>query len=144
MTYATLDQLVDRYGLDLLVRTTDRADDPTGVVDADTVARVLAATDGVINGYLRRKYALPLPEVPDPLPDLAQSIAIYKLHRFEPDPKIDKEYKAAIATLAQIADGTITLSIPETGAAPASPKSTSIIYSDRKRPLTECNLKGFI
>ena len=52
MTYATLDQLTDRYTERLLRQLTDRAAPPAGAIDAEVVDRALADTDAVIDGYL--------------------------------------------------------------------------------------------
>jgi hypothetical protein len=57
----------------------------------------------MIDGYLAGRYQLPLTEVPPLVVDLAQVIAIYKLHPFEPDPKISNDYNQALKTLRDIA-----------------------------------------
>ena len=143
MPYASLENLIDRYGRSMLVLATDRGEDPTGEIDVDVVARALADTDGMINGYLGR-YTLPLFPVPEPLPDLAQAIAIYKLHRYQPDPKIIEDYKDALRALREISTGVIRLAVADTGVEPEAAKVTGIRVSDRVRPLTVQNLKGFI
>lgn len=141
MTYATLQNLTDRYGESMLIAITDRGDAATGEIDQAVVSRALADTDAMINGFLRA-YRLPLTLVPPMLVDLAQVIAIYKLHRFEPDPKIRDDYKDALRLLDRIADGTVRL--PIEGGEPAGAGGTGIMITDRERPLTEANMKGFI
>lgn len=141
MTYATLDLLLDRYGSGLLVQLTDRDEVATGQIDADIVERALLDTDAAINGYLGR-YQRPLTEVPELLVDLAQVIAIYKLHRFKPDPKIEDDYKEAMRMLRDIANGIVTLSIA--GAEVPGTEGNGVRITDRERPLTEANMKGFI
>lgn len=142
MTYATLAALTDRYGTPMLVRLSDRADVPTGLVDQDVVDRALADADAVIDGYLEKRYALPVTAVPPLLVDIAQAITIYKLHVFQPDTKIEEEYKEAMRMLREIADGRITLTIAGKPAAGTGGSGARI--TDRERPLTEQNLKGFI
>lgn len=141
MPYATIDHLTDSYGAGLLVQLTDRGEVATGQIDADIVERALRDTDAKINGYLGR-YQLPLAEVPELLVDLAQVIAIYKLHRFKPDPKIKDDYDEAMRMLRDIANGTITLSIA--GAEVPGTGGNGVRITDRERPLTAENLKGFI
>jgi len=141
MTYATLDHLTDRYGTDLLVQLTDRAPEATGVIDADVVARALEDTDRFIDGFMGR-YVLPLVEVPGLLTDLAQSIAIWKLHRFKPDEKIEADYRDALRALRDIGSGVITLSVA--GVEPQTSGGSGARITDRERPLTAENLKGFI
>ena len=142
MSYASQEQLEDRFGERLLIQLTDRSTVPTGVIDPAVVARALADTDAVIDGYLAGRYALPLAETPPLLADLAQAIAIYKLHPFAPDAKIEQDYKDAIATLNRIATGTVRLELA--GVEPESSGAAGVETIDRERPLTPENLKGFI
>lgn len=142
MSYASLAQLSDRYGERLLIQVTDRADPPSGVIDEDVVDRALADTDATIDGYLAGRYALPLDGVPPLLADLAQAIAIYKLHPFQPDPKIEQDYKDAIQSLDRIASGKIRLQAA--GAEPESSGSAGVEVVDRDRPFTADNMRGFI
>lgn len=141
MTYATLQNLIDRYGESMLVNATDRGEEATGDIDEDTVARALANADALINGSLHR-YRLPLAQIPPLLVDLAESIAIYKIHRYEPAPKIKDEYKDALRVLAQIAEGTVRL--PVEGVDLPGAGGTGVKITDRERPLTEANMKAFI
>lgn len=142
MPYATQALLIERFGERMLVDLTDRADPPTGAIGAGVVARALADTDGVIDGYLAGRYALPIADTPPQLTDLALSIAIYKLHPSEPDPKIGKDYDQALKTLAQISTGVIRL--PAAGVEPAGATSSGVETIDRDRELSPESLRGFI
>lgn len=142
MTYATLAQLTDRYGEKTLRQLTDRASPPAGVVDAAVVDRALADADAVIDGYLKGRYVLPLADTPPLLADLAQAIAIYKLHVRAPDPKIEKDYENAMRSLREIAQGIVRLDIA--GVEPAASGASGVKTTDRDRPMTADNLKGFI
>lgn len=88
------------------------------------------------------RYRLPLGTVPALVTDLAQMIAIWKLHPYAPDPKIEEDYKGALRTLRDISTGTLRLSIA--GAEPAGHTGSGARLTDRARPLTAENLKGFI
>lgn len=142
MGYVTQQQLVDRFGERLLLQVADRADPPAGTIDADVVARALADTDAMIDGYLAGRYILPLAATPPLLTDLAAAIAIYKLHVFAPDQKIADDYKDAVSTLTKIATGTVKL--PVAGVEPAGAGSAGVVTIDRERDFTPENLKGFI
>jgi len=142
MAYATQAQLIDRFGEDFLIRLTDRAEPATGAIDANVVARAIADTDAMIDGYIAGRYALPLAENPPLVIDLAQVIAIYKLHVYEPDQKIRADYEDAMRQLREIAGGTIKL--PVAGLDPEGAGGTGVRVTDRERPMTEDNLKGFI
>lgn len=142
MSYATISMLTARYGERLLLQLTDRATPPAGAVDSAIVDAALGDTDAVIDGYLAGRYALPLSETPPLLADLAQAIAIYKLHSFLPDPKIDQDYKDAIAALDKIARGVVRL--PLAGVEPQGTDLSGVVTTDRERPFSPENLKGFI
>ncbi len=142
MTYATLQQLETRFGKQLLVQLTDRAEIATGEIGTAIVAQELGNTDAEIDSFLAGRYRLPLTEVPPLLVDLALTIAIYKLHPFSPEPKIKEDYEAALKALAQIASGARRL--PVEGIEPASSGASGVVVTDRERPLTAESLKGFI
>lgn len=142
MTYATLQQLTDRYGARMLVALTDRGAVATGVIDAAVIARALADTDAMIDSYLAGRYALPLAEVPPALADIAQALAIWKLHPHQPDAKIELDYKEALRTLREINSGAVR--IPVAALEPAGTGGSGARITDRERPLTAENLRGFI
>ncbi|EPX84573.1 Mu-like prophage protein gp36 [Rubellimicrobium thermophilum DSM 16684] len=142
MAYTTLAQLIERYGEALLIALTDRGTVATGTVDPDAVARALADADAVIDGYLAGRYVLPLAAVPALIADLAAAIAIWKLHIGQPDPKIEADYRDALKLLRDIADGRLRISAA--GAEPAGTGGTGARITDRARPLTAENLKGFV
>lgn len=142
MSYATQDQLINRFGEAFLVDLTDRAEVATGAIGADVVARALADTQAMIDGYLAVRYALPLAEVPPLITDLALNIAIYKLHVYEPNQKIRADYDDALRQLREVASGAIRLPIDD--AEPTDAGGSGVRVTDRERPMTEDNLKGFI
>ena len=142
MPYASLSILTDRYGEQVLIDLTDRATPAAGEVDSEVVDRALADADAVIDGYLAGRYKLPLTEAPPLLIDIAAVIAIWKLHRWAPDPKIEQDYKDALASLDRIARGVIRL--PLEGVEPESSGAEGVVTTDRERPFTEANLKGWI
>lgn len=142
MPYATQAQLSDRFGADLLVRLTDRGPLPTGEIDSDVVARALADADALIDGYLAARYQLPLATVPALVVDLALAIAVYKLHVFQPDPKIEADHKAALSTLRDIARGDIRLAVA--GVEPVTSDGGGAVVTDRERPFTADKMTGFI
>jgi len=142
MAYTDQTQLEDRYGAGLLVELTDRAQPATGQIDGDVIARALADTDAVIDGHIATRYKLPLSPVPALVADLAQAIAIYKLHVFTPSEKIAADYRDALRALEQIGRGVIRLEAP--GVSPETTTGGGARVTDRDRPMTADNLKGFI
>ncbi|WP_457650938.1 gp436 family protein [Profundibacter sp.] len=142
MAYTTLSKLTERFGERMLVALTDRGAVATGTIDVAVVDSAIAGSDAMIDGYLGGRYSLPLSNTPRLIEELAEDITIWKLHVSEPDPKIEKDYTAAIRTLDRIASGTIRLDVA--GVEPAGTGGTGVRITDRERPLTASNLKGFI
>lgn len=142
MAYCTIAQLTDRYGTALLRELTDRADVATGSIDETVLNRAIADADAVIDGYLRGRYSLPLTSTPALLVDLSLVISIYKAHANVASEKIRKDYDDAIKTLTQISNGTVRL--PDVaGAEPAGSGAAGVRITDRDRPFTHDNLKGY-
>ncbi len=140
--YTTQVELEERYGLELLIMLTDRAELATGVVDADVVDRAISEAGALIDGYVGGKYVLPFAAVPDLIASIARKIAIYELHVQTPDAKIAGEYDGAVALLRDIARGNIKLDAA--GVSPAQTDAGGVQVTDRERPMTEANMKGFI
>lgn len=126
----------------MLVHLTDRGDIALGVINVDIVNRALVDTDAMIDGYLAARYTLPVSSTPSLIADLAQAIAIYKLHTSSPDPKIKDDFDQAIRTLKDISTGAVRLSIA--GIEPATTSEGTARMTDRERPLTAKNMKGLI
>lgn len=143
MTYATQTGLTQRYGEAMLIALSDRADVPTGLIDAEVVARALAEADALIDGYLAGRYALPLSAVPPVLTQIAEALAIYSLHVTEPEAKIRADHDAAIRRLAEIAKGVIVLK-DAAGVEPAAPGTAGVQITDRERAFTPDSMTGFI
>lgn len=143
MAYCTLDQLIDRYGRDMIVALTDRAPVPTGDVDTAVVDRAIAGADAVIDGYIGARYVLPLAAVPALIAEIAQAITLWKLHLTEPNPKVKADHDAALRQLSDISRGTIR--IPDaTGIEPAAAGAEGVLVVDRDRDFTAETMKGFI
>ncbi len=142
MTYATLDGLAARYGTDLLIQLTDRASPPAGTVDPSVIDRALTDTDAQIDSALAVRYRLPLAQVPAVIVDLALVLAIHRLHRFEPDPKIKDDRAQALKDLDAIAAGRRRLDVA--GIEPVGNGSGGVRTSDRPRDMTPDNLSGLI
>lgn len=142
MPYTTQQDLIDRYGEQLLISLTDRAAVATGAIDADVVDQVLGDTDALIDGYLATRYKLPLAQVPPVVSAIALRIAIYDLHVYQPNEKIGDDYKEAVRQLKDIASGAIRL--PVAGVEPEDTGGGGARMTDRERPFTGANMTGFI
>ena len=108
----------------------------------EQVNAAIADTDALIDGYVARRYALPMATVPPLIKSLALDIAIYKRHVYSPSDKIAEDYKAAIRSLEGISAGSVRL--PIAGQETPGSGSSGARVTDRARPMTAANLKGFI
>ena len=123
--------LISAVLMEATLRGGDRsAFTPEQIADADdALARIQAITetDDLVNGYLARRYTLPLPSTPGPLVTWSRHIVRYKLHgdRISGDGNdpVVRDYKDAIRFLEKVAKGEFSLGLedPTTGdSAPGS------------------------
>ncbi|MCX8016394.1 MAG: DUF1320 family protein [Rhodocyclaceae bacterium] len=110
MSYATVDDLIARYGEAEVIQRTDRAN--AGVVDADVAQRALDDAAAEIDGYLAARYALPLPTVPATLVRLACAIARYRLWEDVASERVRQDYEDARRLLEAISRGAVSLGLP--------------------------------
>jgi phage gp36-like protein len=109
MPYATLQDLIDRYGEDELIERTDRLDPPAGVIDVAIANQALADADAEIDGYLQSRYQLPLANPPAVLKLAACKIARHNLYDDAETEKIANDYAEVLAWLRGIAKGVFSL-----------------------------------
>lgn len=107
MTYATQQDLVDRFGTQELAQLTDAAAGVT--INGTTVARALADADAEINTRLSAHYILPLASVPAVLVRVAADLARYYLWDAQATEQVRNRYKDAIKLLDQVGGGALSL-----------------------------------
>jgi len=141
MTYATQQQLVDRFGADELIQITNQ-DDPTAtMVHATRVTNAAADVDALIDAKLGARYALPLASVPLVLTNIAADLVRARLYDDRlPDRLADRE-RAALKLLDQVADGTLSLGLD--AAAQATPPSDGPQYFTGSSVFTADSLRDF-
>lgn len=140
--YVTEADLVTHYGADLIQSLTDRATPPAGAIDSGVVATAIAGAAAVIDGWLAARYRLPL-DPPQPLvADIARAIAIYRLHSYKPDEKIEAEYRDALRQLQALSQGTMRLTAA--GIEPPASGTSGARVTDRARPFTADTMTGLI
>lgn len=109
MGYIARTDIIARYGEDLLLVLADR--DGDGEEDEGVVDQALADADAEIDGYLAKRYTLPLPDVPPLLTRLAVDLAVY--HLCNSDTLVTEQrrqrYEDAVALLRRLSSGEVTL-----------------------------------
>jgi phage gp36-like protein len=107
MPYATQDDMVTRYGEEELIQLTDRVN--VEVIDASVLTRAIEDAETEINGYLTKRYSLPLSSVPPILQRLTCDIARYYLSGDRTTEQVRNRYTDVIRLLKSIASGEVML-----------------------------------
>lgn len=115
MPYATLADLIARFGEQELIDQTDRASGTN--VDLTVVARVLDDAGATIDGYLAARHALPLASVPPLLVGVCCDLARYALYPDAAPEMVGSRYQYALRLLKEIANGTLQLGLTNSASA---------------------------
>lgn len=124
--------VVDAELMDLTLRNGDRSayDAPSIAAADEALERITSLIDeagALIDGYLGKRYTLPLNlvTVPSILTSWARAIVRYKLHsNRDGDERTDpvvRDYRDALRFLQQVASGQFSLGIDDPEASPSSP-----------------------
>ncbi|MEH3093370.1 MAG: DUF1320 domain-containing protein [Agrobacterium cavarae] len=143
MTYATQQDLVDRFGATELVQLTDKVNKPVSTIDPVPVDRALSDATGLIDGYLGKLYRLPLSAIPPVLKKTACDIARYYLHgkAAAKDTPVAIAYGEAVSWLKDVSKGLVTLDVE--GVAPAQSGGGSVKASAPGRIFTRDSLRDY-
>lgn len=141
MTYASQDDLTQRFGEAELVQLTDPMG--AGVADAAVIAVALTDADQVINGYVAARYAVPLAPVPDLVRRWACDLARYFLHSAGVPELVEKNYLAAVAGLKDVAKGIVRLEAAGLSATTAPADDFGALVDAAPRVFDARNLDDF-
>lgn len=141
MTYATRQDLIDRYTESELARLTDQVS--ATVIDDAVVGRALADSDAEIDGYVSARYATPLSPPPALIVQLACAIARFRLWADTATSRVRQDYEDAIARLKAISAGDMALP----GATPAGSDSAipgaAPSFEADARVFDDASLRGY-
>lgn len=140
MSYATLQDILDRAGEQELRQIADR--DRDGLIDPEVIAAALADAQDAIDGYLGTKYALPLASVPPIVRGWSVTISRYIMHRNGAPEHVAQDYKDAIAALKDVSRGLITLPVA-VGDTPAVPVGGTVMAAHPDQVFTPTKLAGW-
>ena len=107
MPYATQADMVTRFGEEELAQLTDRVNGE--VIDASVLTRAIEDAETEINGYLAKRYSLPLNSTPPILQRLACDVARYYLHDDRVTEQVRNRYTDVVKLLRSIASGEVML-----------------------------------
>jgi len=132
MTYATLNDMIDRFTEAEMIDLTDTT--ASGLLDMSPINRALADADAEIESALRGRYALPVTPVPELLVRIGCDLARYALHADRPTDAVKDRAEEARALLSQIAAGKRLLEAAPVAAAETMQGLVEIVSGRRKTP----------
>lgn len=142
--YATVADMIARFGETQLIRLSRPEDRTAESVDAEKVDTALADATGLINGYVRGRYMVPIAAPPEEIIRAACILARYDLAQGEhtdPSEEMSKGRKDVITWLEDIAKELVHLDLPAAAAAGPAVGSGPRM-SDRPRIFTDETLRG--
>lgn len=132
MSYATFDDLIDRFTEAELIMLTDPSG--AGEVYMPPIERALSDAAAEINSALRGRYALPMSPVDPLLAAIACDIARLALHADRPTEAVKENAKVARELLSAIAAGKRVLAAAPAAAAEAVTGLVEMVSGRRKTP----------
>lgn len=163
MIYATVTDMVARFGELELIQLTDMDNIPPSTIDTTRVDVKLGDACAFVDGYVGQVYRLPLQGCAKPLtvpgaaieyvppPVLTRitcDLARYYLHDdLAPENEVYRRYKAAVKELEAISNGTSMLSCPWGGSPGAlvgadAQQGSEVAYSFSPRQITD-DMRGY-
>ncbi len=142
MSYATVQDLIDRFGATELMQLTDRVNRPATTIDSVVAGKALDDAEDFVNGYLAKVHALPLSTTPGILTRMTADIARYFLHgkAADKDGPVARAYDQALAWLKDVARGLVALEAE--GVAPAQSGGGTVQANPSTRVFTRDSLRG--
>ncbi len=139
MSYATQQDMIDRFGSKELIELTDHSN--LGTIDATVLGRALDDASSEIDGYLATSYTLPLTTIPTVINRLAADMARFYLCGDRVTTAAQARYTNAIAFLRAVANGTVTLGVDATGV--KAPEEGGALTSAATRVFTQDSLGDY-
>ena len=138
VSYAVLQDLIDRYGASELTALTDRTG--TGSPDPTVTGTALDDATMTIDSFLAGRYLLPLQTVPPVVTLWCCNIARFLLWKDQASDAVTTLYKAAISSLVLVQAGKMTL---EANAIEVPENGETIVVEGAPRQFDRHSLRGF-
>lgn len=110
--YATVDDMVGRFGRVEVTRLSQIEDRETTEIDEEKVARAIGDATAIVDGYLRGRYQLPVINPPADVIRATCILARYDLaksDRSDPTDQMQKDYDDVIRWLTDVQKGIVKL-----------------------------------
>lgn len=141
MAYADTDRMVEVFGLDEMLQLTDAEQETLTEPDAVKIRTALDDASALIDGFVRRRYSLPLNPTPALLVRVCCDIARFYLYRDRPTDTVKDAYRQGLDLLKQISAGTYQLS-DQTGQEPQS-AGEAVLIGAEGRIFNHAKLTGY-
>lgn len=129
--YASHQDMIDRFGEQELIERTDRVEPFTGAIVDPVLDVALADATEIVDGYVRSRYALPLPApLPGILVPITCALVRRQLYEDEAPEAVLDGHKLAMDQLRDITAGRIVLQVAGTPAA-AEPDRAEVTGPER-------------
>ena len=141
--YCTPDDLVSRYGEVELLQLASAED---GTLDTAVVQRGCDDAGDLVDGYIRRRYTLPLSATPALLVRMSAAIARHYLHLGgdrQPTEQVKAGYDQAVTFLKDVAATKADLGLDEVGGEPAQDSRGIVAGTGEARGVTTTDLAYF-
>ena len=142
MSYATVQDMVDRFGATEMLRLSQPEDRTAETIVTAKVELAVADASALIDDYLRERYAVPLASPPASIVRAACALARYDLAKGErtfPTEQMEADRKDVVAWLASIAKGLVSIDAPgKTAGGGAGPR-----FEDREPAFSDRSLRGW-
>ena len=142
MTYASLQNLTERFEQLELVQITNPHDHTAQTVNQVKVDDALADADAVIDAKIGARYALPLATVPRVLRNIACDLARARLYEDRITDHVLKREEAAMKLLDEIRDGKVTLGLDLVGQ-PAAAAQGGPQFTEPNRVFTRDSMSDY-
>lgn len=112
MAYASVSDLIQRFGERELINNTTPEGMPGMSIDQVRVAQALTDASALIDSFLNRRFEVPLQEAPASIVNVCCKIARFDIAQSgatQPTDQMRLDQKDALAWLTLIAKGTVTL-----------------------------------
>ncbi|ANK79391.1 MAG: hypothetical protein TEF_00255 [Rhizobiales bacterium NRL2] len=140
MTYTTKADMTARFGARELEQLTDRDGQAGAIVDS-VLDSAIATAEAEINGYLVKRYTLPLADPPAQLTAWAADMARYYLHVHSVPETVRTRHEAAVKGLQQVARGLMSLGDDDAGDSAAASEGAPE-FTSPGRTFSRQSLKG--
>ncbi|MBB3947219.1 phage gp36-like protein [Rhizobium skierniewicense] len=144
--YATVTDMIARFGEVQIVRLSNPEDRETSVPDEAKVNTALEDATALINSYIRGRYLVPIAAPPKDIVRAACVIARHDLadtERSSPSDEMTKGKAEVIKWLENIAKEIVHLDIPLATVTGGDSVGSGPRISDRQRIVTSDTLRGF-